>query len=108
MTTKYEAEWAELTAAQIEAGASAMFECRTGFVNSRPNTRWTWEMCDETTKQYWRDVARAGLIAALNPPRPASGGSDDTDTQTAWRIERLEAENQRLRGALNQIYGQEP
>jgi hypothetical protein len=44
--------------AQIERVASLMFAAALGFTNSIGRHGWSWDLCDEKSKNYWRNIAR--------------------------------------------------
>ena len=43
---------------QIERVASLMFAAALGFTNSIGRRGWSWDLCDEKSKEYWRNIAR--------------------------------------------------
>jgi hypothetical protein len=46
------------TAEQIEQVASMMFAAALAYTNNIGRKGWSWEVCDEDTKQHWRHLAK--------------------------------------------------
>jgi len=46
------------TQERIEQVAAMMFAAALAYTNNIGRKGWAWELCDENTKQYWRQIAR--------------------------------------------------
>ncbi len=43
--------------ARLEQAASMMYAAALAFTDTIGRSGWAWELCDEETKDYWRNIA---------------------------------------------------
>lgn len=60
------------TAQQIEQVASMMFAAALAYTNTFGRKGWSWESCDEESKNYWRRLAKLAWDVFNQP----SGGGE--------------------------------
>jgi hypothetical protein len=54
---------------QIEQVASLMYAAALAFTNTIGRKGWAWELCDDETKQFWRNMAHHAwnIFSGSNP-----------------------------------------
>ena len=59
---------------QIEEVAALLFGAALAFTNTIGRKGWSWDACDEQTKQYWRNIAQYARNI-FNRPKGVSASS---------------------------------